>query len=188
MLLVIPGVLILLVGMFFLYSPSTLNQVVEFAGMNTTTTVSSSPNILSVVPYENYSYIAVSIPPNDTITSTFTMDPAGLSIFIMNSGNFTLFKDDQPTAPISSDLNASSTASITLTNSRLGSNNTFYLVIQNNSPARQASDVVTHYTITSQVSFSGEANLPLVPVILGLALIVVGGLPIWRSKVAPPAT
>lgn len=188
MALVLPGVVILLIGMFFLYSPGTLDQVVGFAGVTTTTTVSSPPDILVVVSYGNYSYVAVTIPPNDTITSTFNLDPAGLSIFVMNNGNFTLFKADQSTSPVSSKLNASSPVSITLTNKQLSSNDTYYFVIQNNSPARQASDVVVHYTITSQVNFSEGSNLPLIPIILGLALMVIGGLPIWRSKGTTSAT
>lgn len=186
MTLVVPGVLILLVGMLILYSPSTIGQVAGLAGAKTTSTVASPPDILMIVPYGNFSSLAIKIPPNDTMTSTLSMDPAGLNIFVMDSANFSSFKSSQIASPISSKLNASSSVSITLTNNQHSSNNTFYLVVQNNGPAKQVSDVIVQYTITSQINFGVNSNLPLIVVIIGLALIVAGGLPIWRSKAPPP--
>ena len=131
---VIPGVMILLVGMFFLYSPGAFGQVAGFAGVQTTTTISSPPNRLIVIPYGNFSSFSVSIPEKGMVTSTFTMDPKGLNIFVMNPGNFTMFTKNQSAFPIISLLNASSPASLDLTNNQASTNATYYFVIQNNSP------------------------------------------------------
>jgi hypothetical protein len=187
MIFVIPGVLLLVVGLFFLYSPGTLGQVAGLAGAKTTTTVSSPPDKLIVVPYGNTSFLAVPIPPNDTISASFKLDPPGLNIFVMNQANFTLFMGKQAASPIESLLNASSPASLTLTNSMPSVNDTYYFVVQNNVATKQSSDVIAHYTITSQVPLGGVGQLPYIPIILGLALIIVGAFPkIERKPKTPP--
>ena len=184
---VVLGVVILLVGMFFLYSPSTFGQVAGFVGVQTTTTISSPPDRLIVVPYGNFSSFSASIPEKGTVTSTFTMDPPGLNIFVMNQGNFTLFTKNQTAFPIRSLLNASSPASLMLTNDQGSTNATYYFVIQNNSPTKQLSDVLLHYAITSPTSsLSGEMYYALIPVIIGIALIALGMLPKKKPEVLPP--
>jgi hypothetical protein len=184
---VIPGVVILLVGMFFLYSPSTFGQVAGYAGVQTTTTISSPPDRLIVVPYGNFSFFSVSIPDKGTMTSTFDMNPPGLNIFVMNQGNFTLFTKNQSAFPIRSMFNVSSPASLKLTYNQASTNVTYYFVIQDNNPAKQSSDVLLHYTITSQVSLSGVMYYTLILVIIGIALIALGALPKSKPKeILPP--
>jgi hypothetical protein len=114
------------------------------------------------------------------------MDPKGLNIFVMNQGNFTLFMKNQSAFPIRSLLNASSPASLDLTNNQASTNVTYYFIIQNNSPSRQTSDILLHYTITSQTSLGGEMYYALITVIIGIALIALGMFPKSKPEVIPP--
>ena len=78
---VVPGVVILLVGMFFLYSPSTFGQVAGFVGVQTTTTISSPPDRLIVVPYGNFSSFSASIPEKGYCDFDIHHGPAGAKHF-----------------------------------------------------------------------------------------------------------
>ena len=74
-----------------------------------------------------------------------------------------------------------------LTNDQSSTNVTYYFVIQNNSPAKQLSDVLLHYAITAPTSsLSGEMYYALIPVIIGIALIALGVLPKAKPEVIPP--
>ena len=81
--------------MFFLYSPSAFGQVAGFAGVQTTTTISSPPNRLIVIPYGNFSFLQ-RLDSREGYGDVDIHDgPQGLNIFVMNQGNFTMFTKNQ---------------------------------------------------------------------------------------------
>lgn len=177
MILAIPGAVIVVLGVILLSSPTILGQLAGFTGMSTTNMISAPPDKLVVVPYGNFTFFEATIPQQDTLSATFKMNPVGLNIFVMDQGNYTLFTKNETAYPAESLLNVSSSASLTETYNSHWPNDTYYFVIQNNSPAKQTSDVLIHYTITSTSVSSYVSYIPLIVVVVGLALLVVGGLP-----------
>jgi hypothetical protein len=177
MVLAIPGAVIVIVGVLLLTSPSILGLFAGYTGMSTTNTISPPLDKLVVVQYGNFTSFEATIPPRGTLSATFKSNPAGLNIFVMDQGNYTLFKENETAYPAESLLNVSSSASLTETYNSHWPNDSYYFVIQNNSPAKQPSDVLIHYTITSVSVSSVVSYIPLIAVVVGLALLVVGGLP-----------
>lgn len=178
---VIAGVAVLLVGLVLLSSSTMLGQVAASIGMQTTTTVSNPPSKLIVIPAGNYSYFTATIPKDGSVASTFTMSPAGLNIFVMNQSSFESFAKNGTGFTIKTLLNQSSPVSLSLTNDA-ASNETYFFVIQNNIQAKQSSDVLVHYEITSKSVWSETQYLPYIIVVIGLALIAFGTLPIRKTE------
>ena len=181
MIFVIPGIVILFAGIILLSSSSALGLVAGFTGMSTTNTISSPPEKLVVVPYGNFTSIEATIPQRGTLSLELSMNPAGLNIFVMNQGNFTMFMKNETSFPIKSLFNVSSPTSLSFPNGNTA-NQTYYFVIQNNIPGKETSDVLIHYVITSEVASSITSYIPLIAVVIGLALIVLGGLPTRNDK------
>jgi hypothetical protein len=177
MVLAIPGAIIVVFGVLLLSTPSILGQVAGYTGLSTTNTISPPLDKLVVVQYGNSTFFVATIPKQGTLSATFKSNPAGLNIFVMDQGNYTLFHENETAYPAVSLLNVSTSASLTETYNSHWPNSTYYFVIQNNSPAKQPSDVLIHYTITSVSVSSVVSYIPLIVVVVGLALLVVGGLP-----------
>lgn len=182
--IIIAGGAVLLVGLVLFSSNAVLGQVAASIGMQTTTTVANPPNKLIVIPAGNYSYFSATVPKDGTLASTFTMSPSGLNIFVMNPSNFATFQKNDSAFTIKSFLNQSSPVSLSLTNDAAASE-TYYFVIQNNIPARQASDVLVHYEITSKSVWSETRYLPYIIVVIGLVLIAFGMLPNSKNEKMP---
>lgn len=180
---IVAGAVVLLVGLSFFSSSAILGQVSAVIGMQTTTTIADPPDRLILISPGNYSYFSATVPMRSTLASTITMLPAGLNVFVMDQSNFTMFEKNQSAFMVRSMLNQTSPALLSLTNSA-GTNETYYFVIQNNSPTKQASDVLVHYVVTTKTVWSETAYLPYIFVIIGLAMIVYGTLSFRRKVIA----
>lgn len=180
---VIAGAAALLAGLLFLSSGAILGQVSAAIGMQTTTTIADPPDKLMLIPPDNYSYFSATVPEHGILASTITMVPAGLNIFVMDRSNFTMFEKNQSAFTIRSILNQTSPVSLSLTNDA-AVNETYYFVIQNDIPAKQTSDVLVHYYVTTKTVWSEALYLPYIFVVIGLALIVYGSLSFRRKVVA----
>ena len=183
---VIAGVAVLLVGLLIFSSSAVLGQVAGSIGMQTTTTVSNPQDKLIVIPAGNYSYFSATVPKDGSVSSTFTLNPPGLNIFVMGHSNLATFEKNGSGYTIKSLFNQSSSVSISLTNNG-SENETYYFVIQNNILSKQSSDVLVHYEITSKSTWPEAQYLPYIIVVLGLALIAFGTLPVRKTqKISTP--
>ncbi|MCL4518159.1 MAG: hypothetical protein M1587_03080, partial [Thaumarchaeota archaeon] len=89
--LVLVGVIVLLVGGYLLYSPTTYGSVASFTGLYGSK-VTYDQNSALEVRASNYSAIPIKLTPKDNLTAKIQADSPGVNFLLMNLGNFSEFR------------------------------------------------------------------------------------------------
>ena len=179
------GILLILASFYIINAgPHALEPVAELAGL-ATHTVSVTPVIpstLLTVPASNYSYLTADL--KDAIKASGTLQVEGgseIGFFIMNAGNFSEWRQGNPSVIVLSKLNAIDYPFNFTTNG----SGTYYFVFSNQDPVRK--NVVFTLSTMEEVAlpnplvqYAGYETL-LIGVLLSIFAVRTG-----KKKAKPP--
>ncbi|MDG6996733.1 MAG: hypothetical protein JRN52_12495 [Nitrososphaerota archaeon] len=170
--LVLAGVVILLVGGYFLYSPSTYGMVASFSGLSTSA-VTYDQNFALQVKSSNYAFEAISLTPKDSLSLTFQADSPGVNFFLMNSGNFSVFRGGVSSAYSVYPQSKLAVENYSFQFTPTVPNGTYYLVFTSVS-SNATTSVLAHAVVLTSNKVVGSDYVPIAIILAGLTLLGIG--------------
>jgi len=178
------GLLLILVAMFLLQQgPALLTSAADLAGLSTHYTRENSvlPPTLYSVPAENYTFISADLTGGSELSGSLQVaDDRQVAFYVMNEGNFSLWRDGRPASLAAANLMAT-TYNFTFSPPSSGA---YYFVFDNqdNSPVTVIFGVGTIQSVTVLSPFVEYAWLELL--VIGLLLALLGARGGGRKKEA----
>jgi hypothetical protein len=170
--LVVVGLLIVIVGAFFQFSPQAFGSLSYATGLSTSQ-VTYYPTTFLQIQGSNYSFIPVKITPQDNLSVQIHASPSPVTFLLMNSGNFSEWKNSASSSYSvypQSKLNVLN-YSFFLADASVSGN--IYLVFLGQASNTNTS-VLVNLTVVTNNTASWAWVIPLIIIIAGLAVLVVG--------------
>jgi hypothetical protein len=164
--------IILLLGAYLIYNPATFAQVSNQLGFSTSQNTLDKVVLVSVRP-GNYSSLPVALTPQDTMTATFTSNPPGTDVLLMNQGNYSEYVTTNGSLVTIYPASLVNISTYTLVFNNPGSAGNYYLVFRNPQSAL-TTDVLVHMEISSATTASYAAYIPIIITLVGLILFAIG--------------
>ena len=179
---VILGLILLVVGAYFAYSPSTLKQVSNDLGFSTTQNNVDRTVLVSVSP-DNYSSFPVTLSSQETMRATLTSNPRGTDVLIMDQGNYTDFVTRNGSFVGIDPASLVNVSTYTLVFKPTSADGNYYLVFRNPQTSG-TTDVLVHLVVSSPtLSSSYSSAIPIIAALVGLLFVAIGVLS--RRKTSP---
>ena len=170
--MVLAGIVILLIGGYFVYSPSTFGYVASVSGI-TSSKVTYDQSVALNVKSSNYAFVNITLTPRDNLSAKFEANTPGVNFLLMDSGNFSDFKSGSSSQYYVLPESALNVQNYTFDFSPTAPSQVYYLVF---TPAatNASTTVLVHLTVLTNNSVSGSEFVPILLIVLGLALLGVG--------------
>jgi hypothetical protein len=183
--ILIPGILILVVGVLFLVFPGVAGQLE--AGLGLASNPTPSLYLVKVAP-GNYSYVTYTLQPTDQLSVTISAGPQAVDFFLMNGGNFSSWSKTVTSSSQVYPQSAFNVKNYTFAFSGQDRAQGYYLVFVSRSTTT-STDVLVRSTIQDSSSSLGT-TVPAAFLGVGLVLALVGakvgGGKAEESPVPPP--
>jgi len=184
--ILVPGVILLVVGVLFLAFPGVAGQVES--GLGFTSSPPPSLYLVKVAP-GNYSDIAYTLQPTEQLAVTISAGPQPVDFFLMNGGNFSTWATNATTSSQVYPQSAFNVKNYTFNFSGQGKTQTFYLIF-----ASRSTTSSTNVLIQSSIQDSPGSLTTTVPeafmgvgVVLALVGVKMGGGKVEERVKTPSA-
>jgi len=163
--ILVPGIIILVVGVLFLAFPGVGGQVES--GLGFTSSPTPSLYLVKVAP-GNYSDITYTLQPADQLSVTLSAGPQAVDFFLMNGGNFSTWAKNATTSSQVYPQSAFNVKNYTFNFSGQGRTQTYYLVFESRSTTSS-----TNVLIQSSIQDSPNSLATTVPeAFLGVGVVL----------------
>lgn len=167
--ILVPGVLILVVGILFLTFPGVAGQLES--GLGLTPSPTQSLYLVKVSP-GNYSYVTYTLQPADQLSVTISAGPQAVDFFLMNGGNFSSWANTSTTPSQVYPQSAFNVKNYTFSFAGQGRTQGYYLVFEARSTT-SATDVLVRSSVQDS-SNSVASTVPAAFVGIGIVLALIG--------------
>ena len=167
--ILVPGLIVLVVGVLFILMPAVYGQVETGAGL--APGPSQKLYVVKVAP-GNYSYLPLPLAQNEQLTVTIAAGPQAVDFFLMNGGNFSIWTEASTASTQVYPQSAFNVKNYTFDFVASGTAQTYYLVFDSRSTTL-STDVLVHSSLQDS-SDSTAATVPAALVGVGAVLALVG--------------
>jgi hypothetical protein len=184
--IVVPGVILLVVGVLLLAFPGVGGQVES--GLGFTSSPAPSLYLVKVAP-GNYSDITYTLQPTDQLSVTISAGPQPVDFFLMNGGNFSTWAKNATASSQVYPQSAFNVKNYTFNFPGQGRTQTYYLVFASRSTT-SSTDVLIQSSIQDS---SGSLTTTVPEAFLGVGVVLalvgakIGGGKVEEQPKTPPA-
>jgi hypothetical protein len=169
--LVLPGIILLILGAYLVFSAPTYNSFSLAVGLSNNQVVLDRTSVFPLRG-SNYSSIQIALTPDENLSATIQSNPSGIDFLLTNAGNYSLLSE------------RNNSAYQVYSQSRLGIGNysfsfatsnpgNYYLVFVSHATS---TDVLVHISVTRTTVSSTSAYVPILIVLAGVVLIAFGSI------------
>ena len=170
--MVLAGVIILLIGAYFVYSPSTYGSVASLSGLSSSK-VTYDQSIALEVKGSGYSFVNITLTPRDNLSIKFQANAPGVNFLLMNSGNFSEYRSGGGNSYYVFPESALNVKNYSFDFSPSAPSQVYYLVFTP-ATANSTTIVLAQLKVLTNNSVSGAEFVPIIIIVLGLAILGVG--------------
>ena len=172
--LLVAGILIVLLGGYLIYNPQPLSSLGGYAGFSSSQVTYDRSSFVRVGA-SNYSFINVTLTPQDTLNVLIQSVPPGVNFLLMDSGNFSELKSGNNKSYSVYPQSRLNVQNYSFTLTHLSSAMSYYLVFFDPS-TNTTSSALVQVTIVTTGPLHAPIFIPAIIVAVGLIIAGIGSI------------